>query len=103
MARKLHGLRYARPEAHELLKFISEELHTLSFDECLNFFNDFRQATQHPMDYAFLAANDRFFLLSGVLNRRAAGLRGPQSGPTGPFRGRGAQDLRHLGPVLYEE
>ncbi len=70
MARKLHGLRYARPEAQELLKFISEELHSLTFDECLNFYNDFRQATQHPDDYAFLAANDRFFLLSGVLNRR---------------------------------
>lgn len=70
MARKLHGLRYARPEAQELLKFISEELHTLTFDECLNFYNDFRLATQHPSDYAFLACNDRFFLLSGILYRR---------------------------------
>lgn len=70
MPRKLHGQRYMRPEAAELHEFVGIHLHDLSFDECLNFYNDFRKATKNPLDYAFLGCNDRFFLLSAILHRR---------------------------------
>lgn len=71
MPRALHGLRYARKGAEDLIRFVSDDLHTLDFDETIAFYNAFNEWSGRTMqDVAFLGANDRFFLLSALLNRR---------------------------------
>lgn len=68
---KLHGARYRRPGNDGLAAFILEELKALDLDETLEFYNDFRaRPGLQPQDLALLACNDRFFLLTGLMNRR---------------------------------
>lgn len=68
----LHGTRYLRPEAVELAKVITHGLADMDLDETLAFYNRFIAAGPKPEDYAFLACNDRYFLLTGLCNRRDA-------------------------------
>ena len=75
MGRELHGLRYLRPGAEGLARFIAEELHKCTYSEALSFYDDFNKWSrerQDPSDIALLGANDRYFLLIGLLNRRDA-------------------------------
>lgn len=70
MARPLHASRYVRPGAEDLVRTIVEDLHRYTYEEALQFYEQFRHWTDDPRDYALLAANDRYFLLVGILGRR---------------------------------
>jgi hypothetical protein len=67
-----YALRYLRPGAEPLLRAITDEIHYLDFPQACAFYNRFKQWAADPRDYALLAANDRFFLLTGMLGRRDA-------------------------------
>jgi hypothetical protein len=63
---------FALPGAEPLLRAITDEIHYLDFPQACAFYNRFKQWAADPRDYALLAANDRFFLLTGMLGRRDA-------------------------------
>lgn len=52
------------------MRCICEDLHRYSFEEALEFYQMFCAWTDDPRDFALLAANDRYFMLTVVLNRR---------------------------------
>lgn len=52
------------------MRTIVEDLHRYTHEEALQFYEQFRHWTNDPRDYALLAANDRYFLLVGLLGRR---------------------------------
>ena len=71
MTIKLRAERYAKAASTTLPAFIVERLHYLDFNEAMAFY---RQAMQHLKgpDWALLGCNDRFFLLTALLNRADA-------------------------------
>lgn len=71
---KLHGERYLTRSAKKkgLDTFITDYLPLCDLSETLRFYEEFRAWSKDPHDMAFLAANDRFFLLTQVLHRRDA-------------------------------
>ena len=74
MAKILHGLRYLtqRAKAWGLDAFVRDELKGCDLQETLNFYHDFKQWSVDAEDAGFLAANDRFFLLTQVCHRKDA-------------------------------
>ena len=68
MTIKLRADRYAKEASPSLPAFITERLHYLDFNEAMAFY---RQALSHLKgpDWALLGCNDRFFLLTALLNR----------------------------------
>lgn len=68
----LHAPRYLtdRAKAWGLDQFILDELPTCDLAETLAFYKDFRAWSVDPRDSGLLAANDRFFLFTQMLNRR---------------------------------
>lgn len=71
MSRPLRASRYLRAGNQDLARFITDDLHYLDYDETLEFYNDIRRQLT-AADMALLGANDRFFLLTGMLGRRDA-------------------------------
>lgn len=73
-ARALRGLRYLRPDSAipDLAQAVAELLPTLDLDETLELYNRFEALRPTTADRAFLAANDLFYLLVGMCNRRDA-------------------------------
>jgi hypothetical protein len=53
----------------QLAEFIENELHYLDFEQAIDFYKEFTDKTKNLDDLAFLACNDRFFLLAHMLNR----------------------------------
>jgi hypothetical protein len=72
MAQALRATRYLNDDNRELAEFIAEDLHFLDLEKTLDFYNMLRRKGAAREDLALLAANDRFFLLTGLLNRRDA-------------------------------
>ena len=70
----LHGLRYLTPRAKAwgLDAFVRDELKGCDLQETLNFYHDYKQWSVDAEDAGFLAANDRFFLLTQVCHRKDA-------------------------------
>lgn len=66
----MRGTRYLLPGAEGLAEFITNDLPTLDMDETLAFYTDLQSRQPRPEDLAFLACNDRFFLLVGLCKRR---------------------------------
>lgn len=72
MARELRATRYLRPGNEGLAQFISSELHYLDYPTTLAFYDDFANRNPTTTDIALLGANDRFFLTTGLLQRKDA-------------------------------
>lgn len=70
--RKLRGTRYIREGAEPLVEFIATKLQSLDLDETLDFYDDFAKWSTDTRDAAFLACNDRFYLLTVMCSRRDA-------------------------------
>jgi hypothetical protein len=72
--RPLRGGRYLRPDSRvpDLAEVLTVHLPTWDMDETLAFYEAFRQMEPTASDYALLALNDLFFLLTGLCNRRDA-------------------------------
>lgn len=68
MSRPLRAERYAKTASPTLVAFITQQLHFLSYNEAMEFYNSYVQKLT-PTDLALLGCNDRFFLLTGMLNR----------------------------------
>lgn len=68
MPRKLKAERYANGASPSLGKFITERLPYLSFSEAMQFYMEAIPRLK-PTELALLGCNDRFFLLTGMLNR----------------------------------
>lgn len=68
MTRKLKAERYANGASPSLVKFITERLPYLSFSEAMQFYMEAIPRLK-PTELALLGCNDRFFLLTGLLNR----------------------------------
>ncbi len=68
MARKLRGERYAEGASPTLVEFIKNKLPYLSFIEAMEFYRDW-VPRMTGTEVALLGGNDRFFLLTGLLNR----------------------------------
>lgn len=68
MSRQLRAERYAAGASPALANFITTRLHYLDFSEAMGFY---REAVPRlkPNDMALLGCNDRFFLLTALLNR----------------------------------
>lgn len=64
----LHATRYLRKGAEELALFVDRHLHKLSFEKALEFYADFHARGPAVEDVAFLAANDRYYLLRHILS-----------------------------------
>ncbi|MGH6792639.1 MAG: LAGLIDADG family homing endonuclease, partial [Methyloceanibacter sp.] len=69
MARVLRGARYAETDVDQrLVRYIVHELPYLDFSEALEFYRSrIRRLTRN--EWALLGCNDRFFLLTQILNR----------------------------------
>lgn len=74
MTKFLHATRYLTPRAKAwgLDTFIRDELPGCDLQETLNFYHDFKQWSIDPEDSGFLAANDRYFLLTQACHRKDA-------------------------------
>lgn len=72
--RKLHAERYITERARKwkLDEFVLNELPYLDMEETLAFYDDFHAWTKDPQDQGFIAANDRFYLLTQLCKRRDA-------------------------------
>lgn len=70
----LYGQRYLTDRARkwELDRFVSEHLPFLDLEETLAFYREFHAWTKDEQDRAFLAANDRFYLLTQLCKRKDA-------------------------------
>lgn len=68
MSRPLRAERYAKTASPTLVAFITQQLHFLSYNEAMEFYNSYVPKLT-PTDLALLGCNDRFFLLTGLLNR----------------------------------
>jgi hypothetical protein len=66
--RPLKAVRYAQGASPTLIEFIVTKLHYLAFDEAMEFY-EMTIPCLTPTEFALLGANDRFFLLTGLLNR----------------------------------
>lgn len=64
----LRATRYLDGRNDALADFIRRKLHYLDFEEACEFYRKVEH-TLRPIDKAFLACNDRFYLLVGLLNR----------------------------------
>ena len=54
------------------MRAIREELQYTDFNDARRFYKQFMACDPRPKDVAFLCCNDRFFLLTGILNRKDA-------------------------------
>ena len=72
--RPLRGARYLRPDTRvpDLAQVIAELLPSYDMDETIEFYNVFESLEPTPFDRAFLALNDLFYLLTGLMSRRDA-------------------------------
>lgn len=70
MDRVLRGQRYLRRGNERLARFILEDLPYLDFQETYAFYKQFTRQKPKNNDLALLGCNDRFFLFTGILNRR---------------------------------
>lgn len=68
MSRPLRAERYANGASPSLVHFITERLPYLSFSEAMAFYAEAVPRLK-PTELALLGCNDRFFLLTGLLNR----------------------------------
>lgn len=68
MSRLLRAERYAVGASPSLVSLITERLPYLSFSEAMNFYSEAVPRLQ-PTEVALLGCNDRFFLLTGLMNR----------------------------------
>lgn len=68
MPRLLRAERYAEGASPSLVSFITERLPYLSFTEAMAFYAEAIPRLK-PTEIALLGCNDRFFLLTGLLNR----------------------------------
>lgn len=68
----LRAERYLRPESTELAKYILNELPYLDYPGVREFYDKITAQNLPPKDYALLGMNDRYFLLTGLMNRRDA-------------------------------
>lgn len=66
--RPLKAARYAQGASPFLVEFIVSKLHYLTFEEAMEFYA-MTIPSLKPTEVALLGANDRFFLLTGLLNR----------------------------------
>lgn len=66
--RELRAERYASRASPTLISLIRERLPYLDFNEAMSFYGDAVPLLK-PHDLALLGCNDRFFLLTGLLNR----------------------------------
>jgi hypothetical protein len=66
--RPLKAPRYAEGASPTLVEFIISKLHYLTFEEAMEFY-EITVPHLKPIEFALLGANDRFFLLTGLLNR----------------------------------
>lgn len=71
MSAKLKAERYATGASPSFVKFITERLPYLSFTEAMAFYME-AVPRLRPTELALLGCNDRFFLLTGLLNRSDA-------------------------------
>ncbi len=71
MPRPLRAERYAKGASPSLVSLITDRLPYLSFAEAMSFYAEAIPRTK-PTDLALLGCNDRFFLLTGLLNRSDA-------------------------------
>ena len=70
--RELRATRYLREGNRGLARFIAADLPYLDFNETLQFYKEFGRRGPVTTDMAFLACNDRYFLLTGLLGRKDA-------------------------------
>lgn len=68
MPRSLRAERYAKGASPSLVNLITERLPYLSFSEAMAFYAEVIPRLK-PTELALLGCNDRFFLLTGLLNR----------------------------------
>lgn len=68
MTRPLRAERYAIGASPTLLNIITERLHYFAFNEAMEFYAEAVPRLK-PNELALLGCNDRFFLLTGMLNR----------------------------------
>lgn len=71
-ARVLRGTRYVRPGNVALVRAVMEDLDGYDLEETCSFYNRLLASNYELQDLALLACNDRFFLLTMLLNRRDA-------------------------------
>jgi len=71
---KLHGQRYIPGADPDLVQFVAKELHYLDFDTTLRWYDHVSKCldalTLNLDDLAFLGCNDRYFLLTAILQRK---------------------------------
>src|SRR4051812_33515134 len=65
----LHATRYIRQGTETLVRLVREDLPYLDFDDAESFYDQFERWSNDPRDKAFLAANDRYYLLTRLLHR----------------------------------
>lgn len=71
MARDLRATRYAAASSPTLVSLITERLLYFDYNEAMAFYEDAVPLLK-PTELALLGCNDRFFLLTGLLNREDA-------------------------------
>ncbi len=69
MPATLHGARYLTGRNNSLREVILEDLPYMDFDETVRFYDLFHAARPTREDVALLGANDRYYLLTVLLNR----------------------------------
>lgn len=72
MQRKLRGERYADDENVKLQKFLVDVLPYLDLENTQEFYKTLTDQFWRPKDLALIGCNDRFFLLTVLLNRKDA-------------------------------
>ena len=68
MSRPLRAERYAEGASPSLIKIITDKLSFFTFEEALSFYHDI-VGHLSANEMALLGCNDRFFLLTGLMNR----------------------------------
>jgi hypothetical protein len=69
----LYGTRYIKNlPAQDLIVAVNDKLPFFDFEEAVAWYNEFRKGKHNAAEFAFLACNDRFFLLTALLGRRDA-------------------------------
>lgn len=72
VARELRATRYAAKADQDLCRFIANELHFLDFPDTCSFYLKVIPRLKTRYDHAVLGCNDRFYLVTSLLNRRDA-------------------------------
>jgi hypothetical protein len=67
----LRGERYVKDASPTFVRFLTEKLPYLDYDGTLDFYKEWLPRLKDP-DEALLGCNDRFYLLTGLLNRKDA-------------------------------